>query len=139
MKKYLKDFFKIGLMTCGGGPLILAIVYAALGVQGMIDTLGVQEVVRGVVTSLMLAFIAGGVSIVYRIEKLPLLWATFLHALVLYIDYICIYLLNGWLKCKLWPLLIFTMIFLVGYMIIWCFIYLCIRRNIRRINAQICT
>lgn len=136
MKKYLKDFCKIGLMTCGGGPLIMAIVYAVLGAQGVIDTLGVQEVVRGIVTSLVLAFIAGGVSVVYHMEKLPLLWASFLHALVLYVDYIGIYLLNGWLKCEVRPLLLFTSIFLVGYAIIWCFIYLSIRRNIRRINAQ---
>ncbi len=136
MKQYLKDFCKIGLMVCGGGPLIMAIVYGVLGAQGVIDTLSVHEVVLGMMTSLLLAFIAGGVSVVYRIEKLPLLWAAFLHALVLYLDYILIYLLNGWLKWEAGPLLLFTAIFLVGYGVIWCFIYLAIRRNIRRINAQ---
>ncbi len=136
MKQYLKDFCKIGLTVCGGGPLIMAIIYGILGALGVINTLSVHEVVLGVLTSLILAFIAGGVSVVYRIEKLPLLWAAFLHALVLYLDYILIYLVNGWLKWEAGPLLIFTAAFLAGYGIIWCFIYLAIRRNIRRINAQ---
>ncbi len=136
MKQYLKYFCTTGLMVCGGGPLIMAIIYGILGAQGVINTLSVHEVVLGVLTSLLLAFIAGGVSVVYRIEKLPLLWAAFLHALVLYLDYILIYLVNGWLKWAAGPLLIFTAAFLAGYGIIWCFIYLAIRRNIRRINAQ---
>ncbi len=136
MKQYLKDFCKIGLMACGGGPLILAIVYGILGARGAIAAVSVREVVLGVITSLLLAFIAGGVSVVYQMEKLPLLWASFLHALVLYLDYILIYLLNGWLPFEVKPLLLFTMIFLAGYGVIWCIVYLVIRRNIQRMNAQ---
>ncbi len=136
MKKHIQEFFKIGLVACGGGPLILAIVYGILGAVGTVETVRVQTLVLGVLTSLLLAFIAGGISVVYRIEELPLMWASLIHACVLYLDYILIYLLNGWLKCEWLPLLVFTGIFLAGYILIWIFIYLSIRRNIRKLNEK---
>ena len=92
--KHIKDFVMRGLMASVGGPVILALVYRSLPAQ----TLRVQEVCLGILTSALMAFIAGGISVLYDLEKLPLLAATFLHAVVLFADYILIYLLNGWIN-----------------------------------------
>ena len=99
MKKtnLVKEFFKIGLMAGGGGPIILAIIYAILQACGTVEVLTVSEVILAIFTSFLLAFVAGGVSVVYRIEKLPLMWASLIHVSVLYLDYLIIYLVNGWL------------------------------------------
>ena len=137
MKKpnLLKEFFKIGLMAGGGGPMILALVYTVLQACGTVEVLTVSEVILAIVTSFLLAFVAGGISVVYRIEKLPLMWASLIHVSVLYADYLIIYLVNGWLP-PVW-ILPFTGIFLAGYFAIWSCIYFSIRRNIRRMNQKL--
>ena len=137
MKKtnLIAEFFKIGLMAGGGGPIILAIVYGILQACGTVEILTVSEVILAIFTSFLLAFVAGGVSVVYRIEKLPLMWASLIHVSVLYLDYLIIYLVNGWLPVSL--VLPFTGIFLAGYFLVWCCIYFGIRRNIRRMNRKL--
>lgn len=123
MKQYILDFCKRGLVAAAGGPLILAIVYGILGACGAIDTLTPGEVCKGILTVTLLAFIAAGISVVYTIERLPLFTAIGIHGVVLYADYILIYLLNGWLKRQLVPIFIFTGIFIAGYALIWLVIY----------------
>lgn len=131
----LKDFFRIGLMAGGGGPIILALIYLILQACGTVETLTVSQVVLAIFTSFLLAFVAGGISVVYRIEKLPLMWASLIHVSVLYLDYLVIYLVNGWLPAA-W-ILPFTGLFLLGYFAIWSCIYFSIRRNIRRMNQKL--
>lgn len=137
MKKHMIDFCKRGLMAACGGPVILAVVYFALGRAGVIQTLTPAEVCKGILTVSLLAFIASGVSVVYQIDRLPLTGAILIHSAVLYLDYILIYLWNGWLKRDLTPVLIFTLIFAVGYAFIWLMIYFSTRNNIEKLNKQL--
>lgn len=139
MKKtnLVKEFFKIGSMSAGGGPLILAIIYWILWTAGVAESLSVPQAVLGILTSLVLAFIAGGISVIYRIEKLPLMWASLLHASILYLDYLIIYLVNGWISSALVPILIFTGIFIAGYFIIWCIVSYSIKCSIRKMNEKL--
>lgn len=137
MKKHVIDFCRRGLMAACGGPVILAVVYFALGRAGVIQTLAPAEVCKGILTVSLMAFIAAGVSVVYQIDRLPLTGAILIHSVVLYLDYILIYLWNGWLKRDLTPVLIFTLIFAVGYAFIWLMIYFSTRNNIEKLNKQL--
>lgn len=139
MKKenLIKEFFKIGAMWAGSGPIIMVIVYSFLHAYAVVDMISVSEMTMGVIGSLMLAFIAAGISVIWRIEKLPLMWASFLHASVLFLDYIIIYLINGWMPFELLPILIFTGIFVVVYFIIWCCVYFGIRISINKMNTKL--
>ncbi len=137
MKKYILEFCKRGLMAAWGGPVILAVVYLALGAAGVIRTLSPAEVCKGILTVSLMAFIAGGVSVVYHIDRLPLTGAILIHSVILYLDYILIYLWNGWLKQDMTPILIFTVIFAVGYAFIWLMIYFSTRNNIEKLNRQL--
>ena len=119
----------------GGGPIVMAIIYWFLGRSGVVESLSVHEVVLGIISSSLLALIAAGSTVVYTNQRLHPAVAGGIHALVLYLDYILIYLLNGWLKQQLIPILVFTVIFVVGYAIIWLCIWLCIRRQINSVNA----
>lgn len=137
MKQYGIIFLKRGLMAAAGGPVILAFIYAFLGASGEVTALTPGEVSMGILTVTLLAFIAAGVSVVYLIERLPLLPATFIHAGALYLDYLLIYLLNNWLQ-RSWKMVgIFTLCFVLGYALIWGTVYLSIRRKTRRINAHL--
>lgn len=137
MKPLIKQFFQKGLMAAGGGPIILAIVYYFLGKAGVIVSLSVGEAVLGILTVTLLAFVAGGIPVVYQAEHLSLMAATLIHAFTLYADYILIYLLNGWLKHSLTPILVFTLIFFAGYTVIWLFVFKGIRDNVDRMNRSI--
>ena len=137
MKKYIIDFFKRGLLAMGGGPIVWAIVYAILGANGVVSEVSVWEVVLGVLAASLMAFIAAGITVVYQIEKLPLLYATFLHGAILYLDYIIIYLVNGWLADGMLPIVIFTVSFIVGYALIWLIVYFIIRKSTKTLNQRL--
>ena len=134
MKNYVKNFFVRGAMWAWGGPVILAIVWACLQTAGVVHGLTVNEVVLGIITTTVMAFVAAGVSIVYQIETLPKPIAALIQMAVLYIDYMGIYLLNGWLPAE--KVGVFTLIFIAAFAVIWLIIYLSIRLNVDRINRR---
>jgi hypothetical protein len=137
MKRFVLDFFRRGLMACGFGPLVLAVVYGILQRCGVVETLTVHQVCVGILSLAVLAFVAGGMNAIYPIERLPLMVAILIHGAVLYLSYLGTYLLNGWLVWGALPILIFTGIFAVGYLVIWVVIYCVIKRNTEKINAAL--
>lgn len=135
MKKHIKNFCLRGMMFAWGGPMVLAIVWMCLKYAGVIVDLTVNEVVLGIVSTTFLSFIAAGISIVYQIENLPKAFAGLLQAAVLYIDYLGFYLLNGWISMdEIW---FFSVIFVVGFAVIWFSIYIPIRIKINKMNKII--
>ena len=134
MKRFILEFVRRGIVACGIGPVVLAIVYLILKHTANIDTLTVGQVCIGIFSLSALAFIAGGLNALYRIERLPLMTAILIHGCVLYISYLGTYLVNGWLDFGVLPVIIFTAIFVVGYIVIWAVIYSVTRKNTERIN-----
>lgn len=134
MKKYVLEFLRRGVAACSFGPIVLAILYLVLQANGILQTLTVNQVCVGIFSLSALAFIAGGMNVVYQIERLPLMVAILIHGVVLYISYLATYLLNDWLEWGVTPILAFSGIFIVGYLAIWAVIYSIIKRNTERIN-----
>lgn len=134
MKKNILDFFRRGFIACGFGPIVLAIFYLILQHQGAVQTLTVDQVCLGIFSLSALAFIAGGMNVIYQIERLPLMVAILIHGGVLYISYLVTYLLNGWLKWGTTPILVFSGIFLLGYLAVWAIIYSVTKRNTEQLN-----
>ena len=134
MKKHTLDFLRRGMTACGLGPLVLAVLYLILYHNGTLQTLTVEQVCIGIFSLSALAFIAGGMNIVYRIERLPLMVAILIHGCVLYVSYLVTYLLNDWLEWGTAPFLVFSGIFVLGYLAIWAVIYSIIKKNTDRIN-----
>ena len=100
MKNNIRGFFRRGLISCGLGPIILAILDLILKHYAIIETLTVNQVCIGIFSLTALAFIAGAMNAIYQIERLPLMLAILIHGGVLYISYLTTYLLNGWLKLR---------------------------------------
>ncbi|MDO4650362.1 MAG: DUF3021 domain-containing protein [Eubacteriales bacterium] len=135
MKQYVKDFFIRGALFAWLGPVIMAIVWLCLQRAGVMDNLTVNQAVLGIFSITFMAFIAAGISVVYQIETLPKAFAALIQMAVLYIDYLGIYLLNGWLPVK--RILTFSVIFVVGFLIIWGIIYLSVRIKVKKMNQAI--
>lgn len=134
MKKNVLEFFRRGIAACGLGPIVLAVLYGILQSQAAVQTLTVDEVCVGILSLTALAFIAGGMNAIYQMEQLPLMVAILIHGSVLYISYLATYLLNGWLEWGLMPVLVFSGIFVLGYLAIWAVIYSIIKRKTKRLN-----
>ncbi len=134
MKKFVLEFLRRGLIAAGIGPIVLAIVYLILQQTGAVETLSVNQVCIGIFSITALAFITGGMNAVYQIERLPLMVAILIHGSVLYIGYLSTYLLNDWLDVGVLPIIVFTAVFVVGYIVIWAIIYSIIRKNTAKLN-----
>ena len=137
MRKFIVEFLRRGIIACGFGPIILAVVYLILQQTADVHTLTVNEACIGIFSLTALAFIAGGMNVIYQIERLPLMVAILIHGGVLYISYLGTYLLNGWLTWGVTPILVFSGIFVVGYFAIWTIIYSIIKKNTDEINEML--
>lgn len=135
MKAFWKNFFLRGSVAAWSGPVVVCIVWACLKAAGVMETMDVDAVVLGMVSSVILAFIAAGISAVHQLEQLPRALAILIHMAVLYLDYLIVYLLNGWIMPdKLW---MFTLFFAAGFALIWIVIFLVNRNAVNRMNARI--
>ena len=139
MKKFALDFGLRGLVACGFGPLVLAIVYLSIEAGGVALSLGAGEVALGIFSISALAFICGGMSAIYQVERLHIMTAIMLHGCVLYVSYLITYLINNWLEEGLIPFLVFSIIFVVCYAVIWTIIYTINRKRIKKINTMLKT
>ena len=134
MKSFARDFVRRGFIACGLGPVVLAVFYLLLQYKGAVEVLSVNQVCIGIFSLSLLAFIAGGMNAVYKIEKLPLMAAILIHGSVLYVCYLVTYLLNDWLESGILPILVFSAIFISGFLVIWLIIYSVVKRKTEKLN-----
>ena len=137
MKKYIFEFLRRGIVALGIGPIVLAILYLILRRHAELESLSVEAVVIGIFSISALAFIVGGMNSIYQIERLPLMAAILIHGTVLYVSYLCTYLLNDWLDFGMVPILVFSGIFVFGYFAIWAVIYAVVHKNTASLNEKI--
>jgi cytochrome c oxidase assembly factor CtaG len=135
MKKHFLAFIRRGFVACGFGPIVLAVLYLILQRQAKLEILTVNQVCLGIFSLSALAFIAGGMNFIYQIEQLPLMVAILIHGGALYASYLVTYLLNSWLEWGTIPILVFSGIFILGYLVIWAIIYSVIKKKTEQINA----
>lgn len=135
-KEYLKNIALRGLVAMGFGPMVLAIVYAILNLVGVVSEISVGEMVTGIFSITMLAFLAAGLTYVYQIEELGLSAAITIHGFALYVGYALVYILNDWLAGGAVPFIIFTVIFLSGFALTWLVIYLITKNSTKKLNRN---
>jgi peptidoglycan/LPS O-acetylase OafA/YrhL len=137
MKKFIMEFLQRGSVSCGLGPIVLAVIYMILKANGVVESLTVNEAAIGIFSLAALAFIAGGLTSIYKIERLPLMLGILIHGAVLYVSYLITYLVNGWLEQGATPVLVFSGILVVGYIAIWAVIYPITKRNTKKVNEML--
>lgn len=137
MKKHVREFIKRGLMAASGGPVILGIVYGAQGITGEVTSLTPQEVSLGILSITIMAFIAAGITIVYQMERLPLVSAVAIHGGALYLDYLILYLLNSWIPRDLPGIAVFTGFFASIYVTVWVCIYATTKAKTEWLNRKL--
>ena len=136
MKKYVLEFVHRGFLAAAGGPVLLAIIYGILGATGVVTAFAPDEVCLGILSITLMAFIAAGITMIYQVEQLPLISAILIHAGVLYLDYLVMYLLNSWIPKNMTAIGMFTAIFFASFAAVWLVIYLCSRHNAQKLNER---
>ncbi|MFR4953624.1 MAG: DUF3021 domain-containing protein, partial [Lactobacillus paragasseri] len=101
------------------------------------QTISVQDVNKNMISSLLLAFIAGGINAIFKVERIPLGLATTIDAIVIYLDYLLFYILNDWIKLQIIPFLVFTVLYIIGYLIIWLCIYHQVKNQVQKLNQKL--
>lgn len=137
MKKYVKAFFHRGLMFSGFGPIILGIVYFILSKTIDDFTLSGSEVLEGIVSTYLLAFIQAGVSVFNQIEHWSTAKSLFFHLSTLYVAYSLCYVSNTWIPFEPKVLLVFTVIFMVVYFVVWGIVYSVAKTTSKNLNANL--
>ena len=119
MNKYVKAFLLRGLVFGGFGPIILAIIYFIVSKCDKSITFGGQEILLGVVSIYLLAFVHAGASVFNQIEEWGLNKSITFHFGTLYLAYAACYFINSWLPFDIIAFLIFTLVFLAVYVVVW--------------------
>ena len=132
MKKFISEFLKRGFISAWGGPFVLAIIYFIVEKIENIQSIPINEVSLGILSITFMAFTAGGITAIYQNDVLPLASSIMIHAAVLYLDYLVMYLLNDWLPRS--EIGIFTAIFAAGFALVWLIIYLITKNQTKDLN-----
>ena len=137
MKENIVTFLRRGMIACGLGPVVLAVIYLILHKHGVMQTITINQACTGILSLAALAFVVGGSGIVYQIEQLSIMIAALIHGGILYASYLVVYLVNGWLIFSTAPIMVFTVIFVAGYLIIWAVIYLTTKSRTDKVNEKL--
>ena len=137
MNKYLKAFLLRGLAFSGLGPIILAVIYFIISLNLAGISLSAKEVLIGVISTYILAFIQAGASVFNQIEHWCLAKSLLIHFSFLYFAYALCYLLNSWIPFNIAVLLVFTAVFIVVYFAVWITVYLIVKKTSSKLNASL--
>lgn len=135
MNKYLKEFLHRGSIFGGFGPIILGIVYFILSKTLNDFSLNGTDVLLGIVSTYLLAFVQAGSSVFNQIEHWSTPKSLFCHFGSLYAVYVFFYVANSWIPFEWGVIGIFTLIFVVLYFIIWFTVYFIVKATGKKLNA----
>ncbi|MBQ8304464.1 MAG: DUF3021 domain-containing protein [Clostridia bacterium] len=139
MNVYLKKFLLRGLVFGGFGPIILGIIYAILQSTVADFSLTGGEVLLGIISTYILAFVQAGASVFNQIEEWPIAKSLLCHFSLIYLAYSLCYILNTWIPFVPKILAIFTAIFVVAYFVIWFTVVICTKIASDKFNAKLNT
>ena len=137
MNKYVKEFFHRGLIFGGFGPVILGIIYMIISKTVPGFSLNAEEVLLGIVSVYLLAFVQAGATVFNQIEEWSLPKSVFCHFLSLYAVYVLCYIVNTWIPFDPKVILIFTLIFAGVFFVIWFTVYFCVKATSKKFNKKI--
>lgn len=137
MNKYFKEFIYRGLMFSGFGPIVFGIVMLCISFAEKDLFLTSKEILLGIVSTYMIAFIQAGATVFNQIEHWSVPRSMACHFSMLYAIYSIAYIINTWIPFKIEVLVIFTAIFIGVYFTVWIVVYLCVRNTGRKINERL--
>lgn len=137
MNKYLKQFLHRGLIFGGFGPVILAIIYFIISKTVNNFAFSGKEVMLGIISVYLLAFLQAGATVFNQIEHWPITKSLLFHFSTLYVAYVLCYVLNSWIPFIPEVLIIFTLVFVLIYFVIWFTVYISVKTFSKKANQKL--
>lgn len=137
MNKYVKEFLHRGLMFSGFGPIIFGIIVFIVSKTTDNLVLNAGEVLVGIVSTYLLAFVHAGASVFNQIEHWGIGKSLLCHLSTLYVAYSICYVINTWIPFEPKMLLLFTAIFMVIYFVVWGIVYVSVKATSKNFNAKL--
>ena len=137
MNKYVKEFLHRGLIFGGFGPIIFGIIVFIVSKTTDDFILEASEMLIGLVSTYLLAFVHAGVSVFNQIEHWSIGKSLLCHLSILYVAYSICYVINTWIPFEPKMLLLFTAIFMVIYFVVWGIVYFTIKATSKNFNAKL--
>ena len=121
----------------GFGPIVYGIVMFILHLCNVDTSSNGLVMFKGIISTAMMAFIIAGTSVIWKQEEIQISKKILIHFLVLYSLYLLVYLLNDWIQKDLKVIGIFTLVFVLGYILTWLVIYLVEKNRAKKLNEYI--
>lgn len=137
MNRYVKEFFHRGFLFGGFGPIIVGIILLAVSLSGEDVTLTAKDYFISTVSVYLLAFVHAGASVFNQIEHWSLPKSVFFHFSLLYIVYTICYIINSWIPFEPEVLLIFTAVFVAGYVAVWLTVVAILKITTKKLNRKL--
>lgn len=137
MNKYVKEFFHRGLVFGGFGPIVVSIILLIINAAGEVVTLTAKDYFTSTVSIYLLAFVHAGASVFNQIEHWSLPKSVFFHFSSLYIVYSLCYIINSWIPFEPKVLLIFTAVFVAGYIAVWLTVMVILKITTKEMNSRL--
>lgn len=132
--KYVKEFMVRGVAFGALGPLVLGIVFMILGFCNVEIKLQGWQILLGIASTYLLAFIQAGASVFEQIEEWSSFKSALIHMATIYVIYLVTYLVNNWIPFNWIVIAIFSGTVVVTFLIIWLICYLVNRNYKKQLN-----
>ena len=137
MNRYLKSFIHRGLIFGGFGPIILSIILACIERGGVELALSGRNMLMGIVSTYIIAFVHAGSSVFNQIEHWSIARSLGCHFSALFAVYSLAYIINSWIPFEPLAILFFCLVFVLIYFAVWLTVYFSTKAYTRRLNAEI--
>ena len=137
MNKYVREFLHRGLMFGGFGPIVFGIIILCISYFDRVAELSALPIFGGIVTTYIIAFAQAGATVFNQIEHWSVPKSVFCHFGLLYIVYSLAYVANSWIPFRAEVLGVFTVIFVVGFFLIWGIVYLAAKSTGKKFNEKL--
>ena len=137
MNKYVREFLHRGLIFAGFGPIVFGIIILCINYLGGVTEHSALPIFGGIVTTYIIAFAQAGATVFNQIEHWSVPKSVFCHFGLLYVVYSLAYVANSWIPFKAEVLGVFTVIFVVGFFLIWGIVYLAVKSTGKKFNEKL--
>ena len=124
-------------MFAGFGPIVFGIIVLCISYFDEVAEHSALPIFGGIVTTYILAFVQAGATVFNQIEHWSVPKSLFCHFGLLYVVYSLAYVANSWIPFKAEVLGVFTVIFVVGFFLIWGIVYLAVRSTGKKFNKKL--
>lgn len=133
--KYVKEFFIRGIAFSSLGPIVLGIVYMILSFCKVDLNLQGWQILLGIVSTIVIAFVQAGSSVFEQIEEWSIFKSLFFHLLSIYLVYMVAYLVNRWIPFNWIVIVIFTGAVILTFLLIWLICFLANRNYKKKLDS----